>query len=129
VTAYAVLLGISAGLIAIAGLIFGVGMLGDELVVLGLLFIVVAVVIAALYFLLARGLWQLKNWARIIIIVLQGIGLLGSLLQLLLALSAYSLSSYGFGTDATTLICGAVVGLAIEGYIIYWFASNGEYFS
>jgi len=103
VTAYAVLLGIGAGLIGLAGIWYGL----SEEEFGGMVF---AVVVAVLEFLLARGVWRLKNWARIIVIVLQSLGILAGIVGL-------------FSGNVLNL-----VGLAIGGYILYWFASHGEYF-
>jgi len=129
VTAYAVLLGIAAALIALGGIVGGISMMADRYgsVLVGFVTIVIASVIAVLYFLLARGLWLLRNWARIIVIVLQSLGILVSLLSMCGTLAASS-GSYGYQSNPGAAICGAVVGLAIGGYIIYWFASHGEYF-
>lgn len=55
VTAYAVLLGAGAGLMAIGGMIGGILALGDD-VAAGLVLMAVSSVLAILYFLLARGL-------------------------------------------------------------------------
>ncbi|MBN1955977.1 MAG: hypothetical protein JW900_13135 [Anaerolineae bacterium] len=128
VTAYAVILAIAAGLMVVGGLIGGIVMMSEEGGVLGLVVIVVALGIAVLYFLLARGLWRLKNWARVVIIVLQSLGIVSGLLQIIGLLSVSS-SPYGSQVDPTGAICGGLVGLGLGAYIIYWFASHGEYFS
>jgi hypothetical protein len=67
--------------------------------------IVFAAVIAALYFVIARGLWLLRNWARIVVIVLQVLSVLGILSQL-------SNNSSGL------VLIVAVFGLAIAAYIL-----------
>jgi hypothetical protein len=130
VTAYAVLLFISAGLAALGGLIAGLSMMSDSAYqFMGLGIMVVILIVAGLYFLLGRGLWQLKNWARIIVMILQGLGLLGSLLSMCNALSLTSNPGfYGYQSDPTGSIIGGIVGLAIGGYILYWFAVHAEYF-
>jgi hypothetical protein len=81
----------------------------------GLAFMVFAAVIAALYFVIARGLWLLRNWARIVVIVLQVLSVLGILSQLP-------------NNSSGLVLIVAVFGLAIAAYILYWFASHGEYF-
>ena len=131
VTIYASLLGITASLIALFGIIAGIAMISGRYGsgAVGLVIIVVAGVMAGLEFLLARGLWQQKNWARITVIVLQSLSVLSNLLSVCGTLGVSSYSSYGHRTDPTAVICGAIGGLAIGGYIIYWFASHGEYFS
>lgn len=130
VTVYAGLLGILAGLVAIGGVIAGTSMLGDSSSSpLGLSLIVGVCAIAGSYFLLARGLWRLRNWARIIVIVLQSLGVIGNLLSVLLALGTTTNAPYGYGPDLAWSSTGALVGLVIGGYTLYWFASHGEYFS
>ena len=70
----------------------------------------VALALAILIIAVAIGLWRLMNWARIAIIVLL------SLNMLLLAAFVFS----GF------LV--ALIGLLVDGYIIYWFATNKQHF-
>jgi hypothetical protein len=83
-TAYAVLLFISTGLVAIAAVSYGIGyMLSKARYVWELYILAALCIIACVSFILARGLWQLKNWARILAIVLQSLGIVGSLMSLL----------------------------------------------
>lgn len=103
VTAYAVLLGIGAGLAGVGGIAYGAS--EEEFGTIG-----IVIVVAALEILLAIGLWRLKNWARIIVIVLQSLSMLAGVIGLL-------------SGNVVSL-----VGLAVGGYILYWFASHGEYF-
>jgi FtsH-binding integral membrane protein len=112
VTAYAILFGIAAVVSCMAGFFL---LANSRDGVQGLSSIVFAAVIAALYFVIARGLWLLRNWARIVVIVLQVLSVLGILSQL-------SNNSSGL------VLIVAVFGLAIAAYILYWFASHGEYF-
>jgi ribosomal protein L40E len=132
VTLYAVLLGIVAGLTVIEGTISFFALIGGSYENPGLGIIVVAgiLVVAGLEFLLARGLWQLKNWARITVIVIQGLGVLSSVLYfVLIALGtrAINLATREITYDTSGII-GEIVGLAISGYIIYWFASHRQHF-
>ncbi len=113
VTAYAILLGIGAVVSCIAGFL----LLADSRDgIQGLSAIVFAAVTAALYLVIARGLWLLRNWARIVVIVLQVLSVLGILSQLP-------------NNSSGLVLILAVFGLAIAAYILYWFASHGEYFS
>lgn len=57
---------------------------------------------------LAWGLWHLKNWARILVIILLSLAVVGGLVV----------------SDL-----GGIILLVIFGYIIYWFAAHGEYFT
>jgi len=111
VTAYAVLLGIGAILAGLLGILAIIMLIsGEDLSAASAIFFLVA---AVLDFLIARGVWRLKNWARIAIIVVQSLGMLISLLGLL----AEALPVFG-----------TVIGLGISSYIVYWFASHSEYF-
>jgi hypothetical protein len=71
---------------------------------------VVALSLAGLSIAVAVGLWRLKNWARIATIVLLGLNML--ILVALLASGFYP----------------AVIGILVNGYCIYWFAANKQYF-
>ncbi len=141
VTAYALLMFISAALIAIGGLLAGlVAMTGGAnyggseslavFAVSGVVIIVFTLGFSVLEFLLAYGLWTLKNWARILLIVLQVLGLLSNLVSVVcVGLGIYSLnSSSGYGLDPTATLCGGLVGLLINGWITWWFFSHGELF-
>ncbi|MBN1995370.1 MAG: hypothetical protein JW953_21965 [Anaerolineae bacterium] len=57
---------------------------------------------------LAWGLWHLKNWARIMVIVVLSLAILA-----------------GFAAGGFA----GIAMLALLGYVVYWFASNGEYFT
>jgi hypothetical protein len=125
VTAYAILLGVTGGIVGIGGLFGGCSLIGDSRNgdgALGLLIIVCGGGAAILNFLLAKGLWDLKNWARITLIVLQSLGILGNLIRMC-----------GFLSDPSNYsgieMFGAIIGTAISGYIIYWFADNSGYFT
>lgn len=124
VTAYAVLLWISAAFVGLGSLFFG-NMIVSELggnPALALFIIAVAIGAAVLNVIIGWGLWRLKNWARILVIVFQSLGVLSNLASLCVVLG-------NSGAAEPTSLCSTVVGLAVSGYIIYWFGSNGEYFS
>ncbi len=70
----------------------------------------VACCIAVLYAVVAVGLWRLKNWARIAVIVLLGLNVL---LSGLLVLNG---------------ILPALLGVAVSGACLYWFAANKKVF-
>jgi len=103
VTAYAILLWIGAVGATLGGVAAGISE-GEVLVVLG------GLVAGGLELGLGIGIWRLKNWARIIVMVLQGLGVIVGLISLFMG----------------NLI--SIVSLAVGGYILYWFASHGEYF-
>jgi tetratricopeptide (TPR) repeat protein len=130
VTAYAVLLGIGACMIALGGIIGGTGLMsashGSKLA--GQTVIVLTIILAMLYFLFARGLWNLKNWARIIVIVTNALGEMSNLFAVIRALSGSSLETYGYQGDPTAAICGSAGGLVVGAYVLYWFIAHREYF-
>ena len=100
---------IGATLYALVSIVGVLGRAGDEASCIGA---VVTLALAGLYVTVAVGLWRLKNWARIAVIVLQSLGMLVSIVLL-------------FSGVASVPI---LIGLAIGGYSIYWFAAHGEYF-
>ncbi|HSJ57212.1 MAG TPA: tetratricopeptide repeat protein [Anaerolineae bacterium] len=74
---------------------------------------------------LAAGLWFMKNWARIILIVLHSLGLLGALANVVLTFTTLNdLAPGGAGTAALPFGCVAFGAIALEAYIIFWFATN-----
>jgi hypothetical protein len=125
VTAYAILLWGSAALAGIGGPISALILASEkeDSVVLALFLAAVAIGAAALNVAIGWGLWHLKNWARILVIVFQSLGVASSLASLCLTLALAS------GEVEPTRLCSTIVGLAINGYIIYWFASHSEYFN
>jgi hypothetical protein len=109
VTAFVILVGIGVALSVLTSII---GVSVAPYVDTGsMIEIVITVASAILYGAIAVGLWQLKNWARIAVIVLLGLNLL-----LLIALLFSGLFF-------------AVIGLLIGGYCLYWFAAHAEYFN
>lgn len=111
VSAYAVFLGVAGGFAALKSIISalraGSGAIG--------IFLLCAA-FAALYVLFARGLWQMRNWARITVIVMQTLGFALNLVTLLLPIGR------------ALYVIGSILGLILNGYIIYWFSTHGELF-
>jgi hypothetical protein len=107
VTAFAILLGVAAVFYSLGSLLGLLGSFGDtgRLIEIG-----TTLVLSGLYIAVAIGLWSMKNWARIAVIVLQGLGTL-ILFGLLFSGMLY-----------------AVIGIIVGVYIIYWFVVNGKYF-
>ena len=103
VTLYALLLGGGAVLSAIGGVIWGLDMNAPGLVLGALIF-------AAFEFALSRGMWNQREWARVTLLVLQGLSLLIGIVQLV---SGYP---------------EAFVGVAISGALVVWLASNKKHF-
>jgi len=80
--------------------------MGSFLAMLGGALSVFFFVLAAIAILLGIGLWTLKNWARIIVIVFAALGIVMNLSQLLHFTQA--------------MLPGLVIGLAIDGLIIWY---------
>jgi hypothetical protein len=107
VTIYGYLL-IGASALYLLGTIFAV--FQDGLSTLGI-GICILPLIAGVSFYVGYGLLRQENWARIVVIILNGLGILTSL---------YLLAS-GNGNS--------VFAILISGYIAYWFSVNGEHFT
>ena len=120
VTILAVLQFIGAGLCVLLGILVvvgaGAGFLGSMtqgqggtgglMAMVGGALSVFFFVVAAIAALLGWGLWSLKNWARIAVIVLSALGAVLSLLALL--------------NFSSAIIVGVIIRLAINGVIIWY---------
>lgn len=112
VTALALMLLVSGGLCALVGLAFGASetvALRDGLMALG---------VGALYIWLGMGLWRLRSWARVAILVSQGLGLAVDLIILFSVLLG----------EPETYLLHSLVGLLSNGVVVYWFTTHGELF-
>lgn len=127
VTVYAVLVGISGTLGILGGLGFGVFSLGDSRTNVGVGLFTTILIFGAGGFqlLLAKGLWDLKNWARILVIIGNSLALIGPILTLIyLMLTPNTLGR----AETMPALIGGLVELAIAGYFVYWFSDNANYF-
>ena len=144
VTAYAVFLFFGAGTMALAGVIFALlffgntngassiwtrmgfaplgapGTIGISLILgLTMLFII-------FYIVIGWGLWNLKNWARILVIGLHSLGLCSALYSIFSVI--FNFANKGAGSPMVS-ISGGLFNLIVAGIIIYWFSTNGDYFN
>ncbi|HET9914717.1 MAG TPA: hypothetical protein VFQ13_22680 [Anaerolineales bacterium] len=125
-TAYAVFLGISAALLTLAGVLFILGLLTDRRYSMNAPLvggIILTFSFAAFYFLLAQGLINQKNWARIAAILIEIISIPGGLVGILAGLLQFSPTN-----DPSLLICGSIIRMGVSGYLIYWLSVNRRYF-
>lgn len=113
VTAYAVLLGIAGVIFALGGILMSEG---DD----GLLLFVGGIIGALLCFVLARGLWRMRKWARVLAMVVVGLGIAGNLLRI---------SELFTGDISGQVLVSSVIGLFVGGIIVYWFYDNGHLFT
>lgn len=121
VTAYAVFLGLGAALY-FGGIVFAalVAVFIGDTTGMSVGAVAIQLAVAGLCFVMSRGLWRLRNWARIAVIVVQSVGIVFFLLRLVASWE---------GRDASFVLGAAVISVVINGYFIYWFVSHGEYFN
>ncbi|MGD8819491.1 MAG: hypothetical protein PVF67_05230, partial [Anaerolineae bacterium] len=86
--------------------------------------------VAILYLIIAVGLWYVKNWARIAVILMTGLQLALGLYQ---AVRTFlSLQQSGGLSNLSSLslatIGGTIVGLGIQMIILFWFVANRQVF-
>jgi hypothetical protein len=119
-TAYALLLGLVAVLHS-GGVIFSlvVAVIFQDTAALPVGGLALQLAVAVVELLIAWGVWQLRNWARTAVIVLQSLGIVVILLGVGANLE---------GADAALSLGAVLIGVGTSGYIIYWFASHGKYF-
>lgn len=80
-------------------------------------------VLALLPIITGLGLWRMKGWAWVLVIVFHGLGVSLSLLNLLSSLSL------GAGQETVGPLLTAVMGTAVNGGLVYWFAQNRHLFA
>jgi hypothetical protein len=119
-TAYALLLGLVA-ILHSAGVIFYVivAVIFQDTADLPVGGLALQLAVAFVEVLIAWGVWRLRSWARTAVLVLQSLGIVAILLGVGASLE---------GPDAALTLGAVLIGVGISGYIIYWFASRGEYF-
>ncbi|MCL4265191.1 MAG: hypothetical protein KJ069_18385 [Anaerolineae bacterium] len=124
VTAYAVLAWFGAAAYICGALALAVSGLSDpEFTVFGLILALVIGVLSLLPILTGIGLWKMTMWGWWLVVLINGLGVAGSLLNMLVAVLLVSQEPNAIGT-----LCGGVIGLAIYGYILYWFITNRSLF-
>lgn len=102
----------------------------DRFIGLMWIYVVVVLVFSTISLAIAIGLWSLKNWARIAVIVLQVLGVLSNLVYVSMSILSYRATSaaYGVQTLPAFSLCPLLFGFIIQGYIIFWFVANGDIF-
>jgi hypothetical protein len=138
ITAYAILLWIGGGLYVIAALCGGLGGLyyaanpsqsSQAALTVPLLIGAVCIgLFALLPIFMGVGLWQMKNWAWWLVVILQSLGMASLLLNLCSLVLAAGSSSRSAGGLIGGII-GALIGGAINAGILYWFLKNHNLFT
>ncbi len=75
-------------------------------------------VIAVFFFSLAKGLWQLNNWARVIVICLHSLVALGSLIRYIILFSASQKYGNSYLMGLAVVACELEVVLVVNGFVI-----------
>jgi tetratricopeptide (TPR) repeat protein len=88
------------------------------------------VVLGGLNLAIAIGLWAMKNWARIAVLIMSVLGLLLGVAQAATSILTLreTAALYGSQSLPITVVCPFILNFAIQGYIIFWFVSNRELF-
>ncbi|MBX3058973.1 MAG: hypothetical protein KF770_21105 [Anaerolineae bacterium] len=120
VTAYAVLLWLAAAVYICGALTVGVFSLSDtNMAAIGLILALIVAAFAVIPILMGIGLWKMTMWGWWLVVISNGLGVMGGLLNLLGGMLLLTEDPTAIAT-----LCGAVIGLAINGYILYWFITN-----
>ncbi len=103
--------------------------LGQISAVVGV-YVLFMLVVSSINLAIAIGLWNMKNWARITVIALQALAMLGSLCQAGAFISSFrqTMTASGVVSIPSAFLCGLFFSFAIQGYIIFWFFANRELF-
>jgi hypothetical protein len=71
-------------------------------------------------FLVGWGLWTMRNWARVLILLTQGLSLVGGIIGLFASIAA---------TNGSLIVCGVnALGLLLPGLVFVWFLLNRRLF-
>jgi tetratricopeptide (TPR) repeat protein len=78
----------------------------------------------------AVGLWGMKNWARIAVIVLLALGLLLGVAQAAVSILSLQDALAAFGVQGVPIwyLGSFLIGFVIQAYLIFWFVANRELF-
>jgi hypothetical protein len=133
VTAYAILLILGGGLLAFTGF-FGNSALAGYDALLRVIAPPLLFILTILYVTSAIGLWQLKNWARILIMVLTGLTVVLSafLVVRVFIPPPYEVPDYAIALFLAKRAISLILNLIIIGIsttIFNWFRKNGKYFT
>jgi hypothetical protein len=121
VTAYTIFLWLTAAAYIIFALIIGLPLLSESAGA-GIVLLFCGLAVAGIPVTLGIGLWQMKKWACALVLIFQGMGVLGSLLSMF---GVYAASNVA---EAISFIGRPAVGLLISGGIMYWFIDNRHQF-
>ena len=78
-------------------------------------------VISAVNLAIIVGLWRMRNWARALVMVSQGLSILAELLWLFRVT--------GSGSENPFAPIGSLIGIGVSGYIVWWFHKNRQRFA
>lgn len=124
VTAYAVLVWFGAAAYICGALFVAVSSFSDpDFAIFGLILALIIGAFSLLPIFTGIGLWKMTMWGWWLVVVVNGLGVAGSLLNMLGGVLLVSQEPDAIGT-----LCGSVIGLAINGYILYWFITNRSLF-
>ena len=124
VTILAILEFIGAGFLILVGLLLLVGMSmlgamgrgGEGASMMGILGAlgaaagVVVIILALIPLAIGIGLWKLRNWARILVIIFAGLGALGNTVRVI----------WGLGSGDMLNTVGGIIGLGIQALILWY---------
>lgn len=113
VTVYAFLMGLGSVLLLLMVLFF---LVAAE--PLPLFMYVLGGFVGVLNLVIAAGLWGMEEWARVAVIVTTGLSMLGNAFSACMATIEVELGD----------LFSSVLGIAVGGYIIHWFANNQALF-
>ncbi|MFZ6030830.1 MAG: hypothetical protein ACOYYS_24250 [Chloroflexota bacterium] len=125
VTVYAALFGLTAALIIIVGLLYGFLSMSNRTmsVPMGFTYIVVSMLVGGFYYTLSDGLMKQRNWARLVVIAIQGLGIAVPLLAI-----CWMVFVYGARDPLMQMLCNSFIGIPISAYILSWFVRNKRHF-
>jgi hypothetical protein len=79
---------------------------------------IVTLVLSVLTIIAAYGIWKMKQWGRLLIIIIQSVNIIYN-----------ALTVFTIGSLPSTFLFGWLLGAILSGITVYWFASNSQRFT
>lgn len=125
ITAYATLTWIWAALYLLAMVYLAVSSLSDgDTAVFGVFFALCLSVFAAIPIIMGLGIWRMTKWGWWLVMIVHLLWLALVALSFLIG----GLLVFDDPASGISYVCGSGIGLAILGFILYWFFTNRELF-
>jgi len=131
ITLYAILLALGGIANIAASALVGYGFFVEpDLVTTGVILALCMFAWSLIPFAMAVGLWRMRMWAWWLVVIFQVLGIAMTCLTSLLIFPVLTVEpSVGIGAaELASLVIGILLGLLVNGVVLYWFLTNRDRF-